>query len=112
MGDFKQDLQDDLDNTFFNKSEFAENAGTVTYYPKAGGSYEVAGIFDSEFEMVDPETNQPVLSRQPMIQVNEDDLQAEPAPEDEIEIRGVRYRVIEFHPDGVGTVALILHKKV
>ncbi len=112
MATFKEDLSNDLDETFFNKSEFAEDAGTCIYYPAAGGSYEVAVIFDNEFETVDPDSGERVISRQPVARINENDLQAAVKPGDEIEVRGVRYKVIEPQYDGVGTVLCLLHEKV
>jgi len=108
VGTFKEDLDQDLTDNFFNPDEFAE---VVTIYPAAGGSYTLNAIFDKAFEEVDPETEEPILSTRPILHFKEADLQAEIQPGDEFVVRGVRYTIITHEPDGVGTVMFHLHKK-
>ena len=111
MSDFKSDLDADLSDVFMNKDEFAEE---VTYTPKAapGSPYTINGIFDNEFESVDPDTNAPIISTQPNLRIKEADLQAPAAPGDLVTIRSIEYKVIEPETDGVGTTVLLLHKNI
>ena len=109
---FKQDLTNDLTDVFFNKVEFAEDATTVTYHPASGSPYEVAVIFDREFESVDPNTEQAVISTQPVARINENDLVAEVKKGDKITVRGQKYLIIKPETDGVGTIFLFLNKEI
>lgn len=82
----------------------------VTYYPQRGGSYQIRGIFDNEYEAVDPETEQLISSQQPVLGVNLNDLKFEMKVKDQIHIRNMRFHVVEVKEDGQGGASLILHK--
>lgn len=110
MGDLKDDMVTDLEDTFFEDTEFAEDAGTVIITHATGTTYSVEGIFDNEFQGVDPSTQNPIISTQPMIQINENDLQEEIHKNDKITVRGQQYHIYSNQPDGVGVVTLLLHK--
>lgn len=110
---FKDTLDDDLDNVFFNNNEFSENAT----FTATGGSpvpFTVKVIFDNEFSDPQPDTDQPLISRQPMVRVDEAvflaALTREPIDGDQINFRSTDYKVVDFRPDGVGTAILILHE--
>ena len=109
MTAFNDQLKADLEETFFNPMEFAE---PVIYKPASGSEYTINGIFDKAFQSVDPNTEQPVISVQPNILLNENDLQAAVKTTDKIKIRNVLYEIIDVQPDGVGTTRLILHEKI
>lgn len=83
---------------------------SVTYYPQAGGSFCIQGIFDNEHESVDPETEQLVSSNQPMLGVNLNDLDFEMRINDMIKIRNLLHKVIEVREDGQGGASLFLHR--
>ncbi len=111
MADFKQGLVNDLKNNHFNTKEFAED---IIWKRAAdpGNPLTIPAIFDSEFESIDPETNQPVLSTQPTIRIDENQLSSFTiAPGDEFTIRSTEYTITQYQPDGVGTIILLLHKK-
>lgn len=82
----------------------------VTYYPRKGGSYKIDGIFDNDFETVDPETEQLVSSNLSMLGVNLNDLNFEMRINDQVQVRNLRYKVVEVREDGQGGASLILHK--
>jgi len=82
----------------------------VTYYPQSGGSYKLQAIFDNDFESVDPETEQVISSNQPVLGVNLNDLNFEMRINDMVQVRNLRFRVIEVREDGQGGAQLFLHK--
>lgn len=89
------------------KKNFGE---VVTFYPKAGGSFEITGIFDNEYQAVDPDTEQVISATQPTLGVNLFDFSTDPAVDDQVQIRNVRYKIIDPRPDGQGGATLILHR--
>lgn len=107
---FKESMEADLHEVFFDVEEFAEKVRIVHAFDME--SYEVPAIFDNEFESVDPETQVPILSTQPKIQIRAADLHQVLQPADTVTIRGILYKLVTNEPDGVGTVRLLLHKKV
>jgi len=82
----------------------------VKYYPQHGGSYPIRGIFDNDYETIDPETEQVISSNQPVLGVNLNDLNFEMKKDDMIQIRNLKFKVIEIREDGQGGAQLILHK--
>lgn len=108
MTDFTEALDDDLDNNFFNPEEFAE---PVTVAPAGGGApYEINGIFDQEYESVQPDSDADILSVHPAIRVKTDDIPVALAPGSRFTIRTIEYEIITREPDGVGTTIYVLHK--
>jgi hypothetical protein len=107
--DFKSQLNEDLETVFFNNLEFAEE---IDYNPNGGISYKISAIFDDEYESVDPETNSPILSTQPSVLINANDLQAAIGPADTVTVRGTEYRFVTDEPNGVGVIRLQLHRKI
>lgn len=103
-----KDFRDRVDR-ILNKctNTFGES---VSYYPQNGGSYQIRGIFDNDYEAVDPETEQVVSSNQPMLGVNLNDLNFEMKINDMIKIRNLMFKVIEVREDGQGGASLFLHK--
>lgn len=82
----------------------------VTYYPKSGGSYKIRAIFDNEYENVDPETEKIISSNQPALGVNLNDIKPTMRKDDMVQVRNLKYRVIEIREDGQGGATLFLHK--
>jgi len=89
------------------KREFGERA---TFYPVKGGSYPITGIFDNEYEAVDPDTEQIISATQPVFGVNLFDFSFEIKAGDKLKIRNVLYKIYEKRPDGQGGASLILHR--
>lgn len=110
MSAFTDQLENDLDKTFFNKEEFAEEV-TITPWGDAD-PYIIKAIFDNDYQAVDVDTNQPVSSTQPMIRIHESDLQAALNPRDKFTIRGKVYTITDKQPDGVGTIAILLNEGI
>lgn len=82
----------------------------VQYYPKNGGTYKLRGIFDHDYQAVDPDTEQLVSSNQPALGLNMNDFEFQIKQRDQVQIRNVRYSVIDSREDGQGGVTLLLHK--
>lgn len=106
---FKEDLDADLSNVFMNPDEFAEQI-TIIPVSNPGSPYNINGIFDQEFEGVDPDTQAEIISQQPNVRIKEADLQNPIAKGDKAVIRGVTYDIIKPETDGVGTTVLFLHE--
>lgn len=98
-----KDLQTHDLKSAYSIGEFAD---TATYYPRVGNLYQLSGIFDEPEEAIDPGVG--VVMTQPVFSVIVSDLQTEPSNYDEIEIRGKRYRVKDYEPDGIGCADIFL----
>ena len=83
---------------------------TVTFYPRAGGVYKVEGVFDANYEAIDPDTEQVISANQPALGVNLNDVKFEIEQDDRVQIRDTRYRIIDKREDGQGGALLLLHK--
>lgn len=106
--DFKDTLEPDLENVFFNDTEFAED---VTVNPSSAPSYNAIAIFDKAFIEIDPDTEAQILSTQPILRVQEHKLESDlnNDPSATFTIRGDEYKMITYETDGVGTALIQLH---
>lgn len=105
--DFRKHVDKVLDkcmDTFGEKS-------LITYYPKSGGVLKVRGIFDNEGTIFDVSTEQYVSTTQPRLGVNLNEFAVDPIQGDELELRGIRFKVQDKREDGQGGATLFLHKK-
>lgn len=82
----------------------------VTVYPKAGGSYKVEGIFDTDYQTIDPGTEQVISANQLALGLNLNDIPIDILVEDEVVIRKIRYKIIDKREDGQGGATFFLHK--
>lgn len=82
---------------------------TVTFYPKCGGVYKVQAVFDNDFQIIDPQTEQLVSANQPALGINLNDIKFDLKNGDEVEIRKARYKVQQKNEDGQGGATLLLH---
>lgn len=82
----------------------------ITYYPKKGGVYKIRGIFDHDYEAVDPDTEQLVSMNQPALGLNLNDVPFYPSVNDKVQVRNLKYRVIDSREDGQGGATLLLHR--
>jgi len=105
--DFRKHANDILDAAKF---VFGEHDEAVIYSPKRGGSYTIVGIFDNQFEQIDPNTEQVVAANQPVLGIRLADLPYAPEKGDGVIVRGKRYRVIDSQEDGVAGASLFLHE--
>lgn len=85
----------------------------IIYRPKAGGVFKFKGIFDDRAQEVDPDTEQVVSSNVYSLGIKLDDLPNPPKKGDKIEIKNIKYRVIDSQEDGAPGVStvLILHRE-
>jgi len=84
---------------------------TVILLPKKGGRYSIKGIFDNEYEAIDPDTEELISSEQPVLGINLHSLEIRPRKYDKVKIRNLTYQVIDVREDGQGGASLILHKE-
>lgn len=83
----------------------------VLLMPKSGGNYFIKGIFDNEYEAIDPDTEQVISSNQPVLGINLHSLSTTPLTGDKIKIRNLTYRIYDVREDGQGGANLFLHKE-
>lgn len=79
-------------------------------YPQAGGSHIITGIFDNEYQAVDPDTEQVISANQPVLGVNLFDLDIDIQIGDQIQVRNLRYKINDKRDDGQGGASLFLHR--
>lgn len=108
--DFKDHANDILDCAKFAFGDHKTHDKQVIYEPKRGGSFTIVGIFDNQFEQVDPNTEQVIADNQPTLGVKLDDLPYKPEKGDKVTIRKKKYRVIDSQEDGVAGATLFLHE--
>lgn len=82
----------------------------VKFFPKSGGAFAIRAIFDNDYQVVDPGTEQVISANQPALGVNLNDLKGEIKIQDEVEVRGQRFRIVEKREDGQGGATLLLHR--
>ena len=83
----------------------------VKFFPtKAGGVCVVNGVFDSKYQVVDPDTQEMISTNKPGLGVNLNDFQVQPMQGDVFEIRGIKFRVTDKQEDGQGGAVLLLNK--
>lgn len=104
--EFQTLMETDLEEGFFNTSEFAE---TSLYIHKDGYQFPLVVIFDNESLEVDSATNTPVLSKDPVCQCQTSKFVREYKKGDLMIVRGVRYQVVTNEPDGTGVSIIQLH---
>ncbi len=68
------------------------------------------GVFSAAHQEVDTSTGVPVSGVQPVLEVRQSDLPANPTEGDAVTVQGVRYLIVEVRPDGHGFLKLMLHK--
>lgn len=81
----------------------------ITYTPKSGSPLETVGIFDNEYQAVDPNTGAIITSLEPVLGVKNANIGQTPRQDDTVLVRGKSYRVKEVQSDGSGGSRLFLH---
>lgn len=85
---------------------------SVRYEPIDGGRYPILGVFDREFELIDPQTENVIASNRPALGIRLADLPQSPKEGDLVYIDATRecFRVTDSQEDGQGGATLIMHK--
>lgn len=104
---FKSQLLDDLDNVFYNNTEFAE---VISFIHADGTIDSITVIFDEESMALDVQTGAKVLSDQPMFSFPRRQLTKDAREGDTALIRNREYVVESYLPDGTGKVEVILRR--
>lgn len=102
--DFREHVCDILDHS---KCAFGED---VVYTPRGQQPINIRGIFDREFQQVDPDTEIVIASNTPMLGVKLADIPFKPKKGDKVKIRNIEYKLTDAQEDGQGGASLILHK--
>lgn len=89
------------------KNNFGEDA---ILYPKKGGSYNIRGIFDNDYEAINADTQQVITANQPVFGVNLFDFNFEIKEGDQLKIRNLMYKIYDKRSDGQGGASLLLHR--
>lgn len=84
--------------------------GEPVTYGRRGERHPARGVFQASHIAADPQTGMPVSTAQPVLLANLKELPFPPENGDEVELRGVRYRVRDTQPDGHTGVLLMLHR--
>ncbi len=83
----------------------------VTFFPDTDAELVVTAIFDAEYQVIDPNTEQVMSANQPGVGINLNDFpDGDPKQGDEVLIRGTKYRVSDKREDGQGGTILLLNK--
>ena len=77
---------------------------------RSSTTYEITGVFQESFKVIDPATGMPVNSQQPVLGINLTDISIEPRRSDMVTVRGVNYRVRDLQDDGHTGVTLLLQR--
>lgn len=104
MQDFRDRVSRILNHS---KKNFGE---PCVLWPVAGGSIPFTGIFDNAHEAVDTEGEKNISATHPILGINLFDFETEPVEGDQIQIRNLRYKIVDSIPDGQGGSTLILHR--
>lgn len=82
----------------------------VEYRPASGGAVELTAVFDEAYLTVQIQDGVEIASSRPVLDVRLADLDAAPAPDDELTVDGRNWRVVEIDADGRGAAKLWLHR--
>lgn len=89
MNDFMDQLEDDLNDNFFNLDEFAEE---IIYRPSAGPEVTIQGLFDFPSTSVASESEVDVIDNRPHMTIKESDIPGGKLKStDRFIIRGIEY---------------------
>lgn len=82
----------------------------ILYTHGDGSSATIRGIWNNEYQIVDPDTEALVTSNNPHVGVILKDLLIAPANGDIVEFQSKQYKVIDIQEDGQGAAQLFLYK--
>lgn len=82
----------------------------VTLYPTSGGVYKLRGVFNNEYQIVDPDTEQVISANQPALGINLNDFKGTIKTDDIVVIRDFKFKIVDKREDGQGGAVLLLHK--
>lgn len=101
-------MEEDLEETFFNDQEFAED---VQYTHSTGTSTIYKGLYDDPTTSISATSDVEVTLLRPQVMVREKQLQKNVSKKDRLTIRGIRYIVDDYVSNGVGILTIFLIKK-
>ena len=111
MSSFKDKVGNLLDVAIFTFGEKLKDGSTaIEYRPKDGLPYKIPGVFDRNFEIVDPDTEVVIASNIPRLGIKLKDLVCSPIKGDEVLIQAELFRVDDSQEDGQGGATLVLHR--
>jgi hypothetical protein len=107
--DFFEQLETDIDDVFFNQTEFGE---TVNYYHDALSTWQIyKTLFDNPHVSMQFGADAEFNTNRPQVQLQESKFIHPLEKNDEVIVRGVRYFVDDVVSDGVGVSTVYMHRK-
>ena len=103
---FKDQLNEDFSAVILNPGEFGQ---VIIHTPAVGAPYTLNAIYDTPHQAIETDAGVPIIDRNLIVTVNENDLQSPPGPGDTITVGGTVFKVIDFQPDGTGEAEIYLH---
>lgn len=82
----------------------------VVYTPSGGAAQTIRAVFDRAHVDVDPATDRPIVSTQPVAGIRLADLDTAPREGDEVTVGGTAYTVHRVEVDGQAGADLFLHE--
>jgi hypothetical protein len=107
--EFQDQMEVDLEEVFYAEGEFAED---ILWYHTDGSVQSFRVIFDNQYVTIDPQTQVPVMSSDPMFSMWTRRLAPQPAKGDYVTVRGRQYDVIEWQSDGTGVSMVTLQNRM
>lgn len=82
----------------------------VCYRPRAGGAFDIPAVFDENFQIVDPDTEEVVSSQQPGIGVKLANIPFVPTQDDRVSIGRRTFKVTDVQEDGQGGASILMNE--
>lgn len=92
-------------------SALAAFAETVSYTPSGESAFDIQGIFNDIFDIIDDQ-NSDIVSSKPTLGVRSSDFEMRPKIDDTVVVRGITYSITEVQRDGEAGYNLFLHKVI
>lgn len=102
-------METDLQNVFFNGSDFNESARV--YHATLGAWYSYSVDFDDPSTTIDFGADANLSDLKPQIMIPNYALKAKFSKQDKITVRGTQYLVEDVNNDGVGVTTVFLRRR-
>lgn len=99
----------DLNNVFFNNTEFSESISYTHYNLGETKTYKV--IYDDPTQTITAGISADKIVLKPQIMISLSHMVQYPGMQDVIKVKGIDYMIEEIENDGVGVLTLYLYRK-
>ena len=94
---------------FSTFTETNQGYPAIVYMPANSGRFIITGIFDPAYKEVKFKEGEPVTVQSPVLGCRASDFIVPPLQDDQVQIRGLVYKVREVRIDGHGGIKLMLN---